>query len=308
MFYFREWGDSVTLRHLKIFIEVADCKKMSLAAKKLYITQPSVSQAIAETETYYGVKLFERLSKKLYITESGECLLKYARHIVHSFEEMEINIKHTGQNARLNIGGSVTVGTCLLGAIIERFEVDEPNVSTKVVIDNTTEMENRLLNSELDVAVIEGEIVSKDLVKLPIYQDHVIMVAGKNFKYDGSRVITLEELSTCPMLTREPGSRARNLYEQVLKEKGVTLNVKWSSTNTETIKNAAIRGQGMAILSSLLVATELKENLLHEVKVEGLNIAREICIVYHKNKYLSPNLLRFLEYCRAHTKEITKDT
>ena len=83
----------MSIRHLRIFITVAALQNMSAAAEKLFITQPSVSQAIKELEQYYGVRLFERLSKKLYLTESGEALLKYATHLIQSFDEMETMIK-----------------------------------------------------------------------------------------------------------------------------------------------------------------------------------------------------------------------
>ena len=79
----------MTLRHLTIFIKVADLGGMNKAAKALHISQPSISQAVSELERYYGVKLFERLSQKIYITKEGEMLLSFSRHIVDSFSKME---------------------------------------------------------------------------------------------------------------------------------------------------------------------------------------------------------------------------
>ena len=81
--------DIMTIRHLRIFIEVAECGKMSAAAEKLFISQPTVSQAIKELEEHYGVLLFERLNKRLYITEKGKKLLSYARKVVKQFYDME---------------------------------------------------------------------------------------------------------------------------------------------------------------------------------------------------------------------------
>ena len=86
----------MTIRHLRIFIEVADTGKMSSAASNLYISQPTVSQAIKELEEYYGMLLFERLSKKLYITEKGKKLLSYARNVVKQFDDMEEMIFEAG--------------------------------------------------------------------------------------------------------------------------------------------------------------------------------------------------------------------
>ena len=79
----------MTIRHLKVFTAVADMGGMSAAAKKLHVSQPTVSQAIAELEKYYGVKLFERLSQKLYLTKEGELMLSFSRHILDSFNQME---------------------------------------------------------------------------------------------------------------------------------------------------------------------------------------------------------------------------
>ena len=84
----------MTIRHLRIFVAVVKEGKMGIAAKSLFISQPSVSQAIKEIEDYYGIKLFERLSKKLYITENGQLLFQYAQHILQSFDEMEVNLNH----------------------------------------------------------------------------------------------------------------------------------------------------------------------------------------------------------------------
>lgn len=288
----------MTIRHLEIFITVADCGKMRLAAEQLFISQPSVSQAIAEIETYYGVKLFERLSKKLYITDSGERLLKYARHIVELFKEMEIDIKNAGENIYLRIGGTVTVGTCLLSPIVTQFESKNPGVSTKVVVNNTTAIEDMLLHSTLDLAIVEGETISEDIIKIPIYQDKLVLVCGESHTFSNKGEITIEELEGQDVIAREQGSRDRNIFEQFLNEQNISVNVKWNSTNTEAIKNAVIAGQGLAILSSLMVKNELQYGKLKIVPIKDTNITRDICLIYHKNKFISEQMKNFLDVCK----------
>ena len=100
----------MTIRHLQIFVAVADCGKMRAAAERLHISQPSVSQAVRELESYYNIKLFERLSQRIYITETGKKLLPYARHIIDSFETMEGFINDTSSGNVIRVGGSVSVG------------------------------------------------------------------------------------------------------------------------------------------------------------------------------------------------------
>lgn len=296
----------MTIRHLEIFIAVADCGKMRAAAEKLFISQPSVSQAISDIENYYGVKLFERLSKKLYITESGEKLLKYARHLVGAFKDMEIDMKNAGNDLCLRIGGTVTVGTCILCPMIRIFETQNPGVSTKVTINNTTVIENMLLNSTLDVAIIEGETVSPDIIKTPIYQDKLVLVCGANDPLANMEEITIEQLEKQDFIAREQGSRDRNIFEQFLKEQGITVNVKWTSTNTEAIKNAVIAGQGLAILSSLMIIKELHRGNLKIVPIKGIDIKRDICMVYHKDKFVSDHMRKFMKVCSSYKRGIKK--
>lgn len=108
------------IRHLKIFITVHDELNMTVAANKLFMTQPSVSQAIKELENYYGVVLFERLSRKLYATESGEKLYQYASHIIKLFDDVEDSLKEDALQKKLMIGANYTVGISLIHKYIEK--------------------------------------------------------------------------------------------------------------------------------------------------------------------------------------------
>lgn len=285
----------MNIRHLKIFITVADCGKMSEAAERLFISQPSVSQAIREIEDYYGVKLFERLSKKLYITESGELLLRYARHIVSSFDEMEADLKNSGQNICLKIGSTVTVGTCILNDIISKFEEENKDISTKIIVNNTNVIESMLLHSNLDIGIVEGIVNNKDLVRIPICSDKLVLVSGKKHNFYYKDEINIEELSGQDMIFREKGSGAREIFDSILEENNIAVNEKWNSTNTEAIKNAVIGGQGLGILSTLIIQDEIKDGTLHIIPIKNIDISREICVVYHKDKFISNHLKRLIE-------------
>lgn len=285
----------MSIRHLRIFITVAECKKMSEAAQKLFITQPSVSQAIKEIEDHYGVKLFERLSKKLYITESGQYLLKYARHIVQSFDEMEMGLKNKGQNICLRIGATITVGSCMINNIINKVEKENKDISTIVTVNNTETLESMLLNSELDVAIVEGVVSHKDLIAKPICTDKLIVVVGKNHKFYNRDDISILELNKEDVISREEGSGSKKIFDNILKNYNIDVNVKLSSTDTQSIKNAVINGRGLAVLSSMIVEDELKKGTLRKVSLKEVTMFREISVVYHKNKFISNYLKCFLD-------------
>lgn len=111
----------MTIRHLRVFITVVDSGSMTRAAEKLFVSQTSVSQTIRELEDNYDTKLFERLSRRLYITEEGKKLLSYARYIISSFDDMEKEMKKPLESSTLKFGASVTVGTYILSPLSRNF-------------------------------------------------------------------------------------------------------------------------------------------------------------------------------------------
>jgi len=290
-------GMHMTIRHLKIFIAVCDCGKMSLAAEKLFIAQPSVSQAISEIEQYYGVKLFERLSKKLYITEAGESLLKYARHIVSLFEEMEEEVSSKGKNPILKIGATITVGTCILNEVLKKFQEQNPQIKTRVFVENTDTVEDMILKSILDVGIVEGEIKSGDIITIPIIPDELVLVCSNTHEFSELDEIEIEQLQDKDFILREKGSGTRELFEKSLEKAGVSINEKWVCNNSEAIKNAVINGHGLTVISRMLVERELESKKLHALEIKGVKFSRTFKLVYHKNKYLSDNLKSFISAC-----------
>ncbi|PHV71404.1 LysR family transcriptional regulator [Sporanaerobium hydrogeniformans] len=285
----------MTIRHLKIFITVAECGKMRKAAELLYISQPTVSQAIAELEQYYGVKLFERLAQKIYLTVSGKQLLSYARHIVEDFENLDLAMKFVGSKARIRLGGSVSVGSCFFEPLMSEAEKLIPGLDLRVVINNTEYIEKRLLVSELDLAIVEGVVQSTDLMRSQLQMDELVIVVGKGHPFYTREEIHLTELEGENYIAREDGSTLRNQYELLLIEHNIRLEHKWSSSNIEPIKKAVIGGKGLAILSKLIIQKEIQEGLLKVIPVKGIQVTREIQLIYHKDKFISPQLNQFIE-------------
>ena len=124
-------GD-VTLRHFRIFVSVCDTMNMTTAAGSLYMSQSAVSQAIAELEKYYDARLFERLSRKLYLTGAGEKLLGYARHMLRMNMELEKDMNALQENSTIRIGASVTVGAYVLPGLVSAFKQENSRTNVEV--------------------------------------------------------------------------------------------------------------------------------------------------------------------------------
>lgn len=288
----------MTLRTIRIFVTIAEEKTMHAAAKKLYISQPSVSQAISELEKEYHVQLFERLSQRLYITAAGEKLLAYAYHLLRTYEDMEQLLISQGTYQCLRLGASVSVGTCLIPELAGQLKIRHPDIDLQVTVNNTSRIEQMLLESQLDAGIVEGTIVNPDLLCTRVCEDELLIVAPPNHPLASQLCIPIERLAGETFISRESGSNDRNQFEQFLQSHHIPLTKSWTCTNTQAIINAVLAGHGLAILSRMLVEPYLKEKKLTALSLEQVHIRRDIRLVYHKDKLLSPEMEGLAKLCR----------
>lgn len=269
--------------------------KMSEVARNMYITQSSVSQAISEIEKEYGVKLFDRISKKLYLTEAGKKLLGYGRHLLAVNEEMNDCMKHCAKNIRIRVGATVTVGTCVISPIMLELYKVNPLIEPEVFVEDTRLIAKKLLNSELDIAIVEGKIKHPDIVTKSIINDNLVLICSHKHEFYKRDSIKVSELSNQPLIMRELGSGTRAQLEKQLKELKIPMNIRWSCYNSEAILRAVVDNFGIAVISELLIEDYLKKHLLWACDIEGINLHRTFDIAYHRSKFFTENISAFFD-------------
>jgi DNA-binding transcriptional LysR family regulator len=287
----------MNLRHLSIFICVCDQGSMTAAAEKLYMTQPSVSQAIAELERHYKVPLFERFGKKLYLTEAGKKLQAYARHILHLCEEAEKTMQNLSDFGTLRVGASITVGITVLNKRIQELLELNPNLKIIPRVDNSSVVEAMLLAAEADLGLIEGDIHSPDLIAKPFMEDELILICAPTHPWAAKGTIQPEELKNQGFIVREEGSGTRELFASVMLSHKIPWKIAGIHNNPESTKNAVAAGLGIAVISKLLVQKEIERGELVPVKIHGISFKRHFHLVYHKNKYFSTGMKQFADLC-----------
>lgn len=280
----------MTIRHLKIFVVVAENGNMSTAAKKLYISQPTVSQAIRELEEHYGVKLFERLSKKLFITEAGKYLLFQAKNLIDQFDNIEASMKNNYQVETLRIGASMTVGSVLLSNLISDLQGENPNIETYAFVNNTTIIEEKLLNSDLDVAVVEGKVKSHDLISIPMIDDYLVLVCGTNHPLSLKKELSLEDLENQKFVVREKGSGTREILDEFLKLHNINVKIVWESSSPDTIKHAVMENGCLALMPFRIMEKEINEGQMNVIFITNNEWKRSFSLVYHKDKNLTNSI------------------
>ena len=195
----------MTLRHLKIFVSVYQNMSITRASEELHLVQPSVSLAIKELENYYGIKLFDRLSRRIYPTDTGARFYDYALHIISMFDEIEREIKNWDTIGSLRIGSNITAGTFLLPPIIKEFNNVCPDIKTTVTIENNEEIQHQLIDNKVDIAMIEGNVLYPQIISEPLMDSRICFVAVPTNPLVKKKNVSLEEIASCSLLMREAG-------------------------------------------------------------------------------------------------------
>ena len=209
-FYLYMRGLIMTLRHFQIFLKVYDEGGMTRAADKMHISQPSISQAIRELEEHYQARLFGRLGKRLFLTAAGQELMHYARHVISLTNQAESALRGYSLHSPLRIGATLSIGESVFIPLLRRLKEKVPEQPIFSRIHNTATLEQYLLQDELDIALVEGNIESEYLREIPFLEDELILVAAPGNK----DVLTKDEIASCDFIMREEGSGTRNLFEQ----------------------------------------------------------------------------------------------
>ncbi|SHI52768.1 DNA-binding transcriptional regulator, LysR family [Clostridium amylolyticum] len=282
----------MNIKLLEAFLAVVDNKTMSAAANKLFTTQPNISLMIKDLENYYSTTLFNRVSRRLYLTPEGQRLEKYARKVMADFKEM--NEAMFNANKIIRIGSSVTVGQYLLNGYLNKLKSFMGNIKFEVVINNTAEIENLILNNRIDIAIVEGKINSKNITQVEILKDELIAVISYDYPLDNN-IKYLSDLELLPWISREEGSHNRNQFEIDMNERKIYPQVVFRATNLETIIQAVENQYGFAIISKMAAEEALKKQSLKQLNFADYSCPRSIRYIYNKNHDKNPIISQILD-------------
>ncbi|WP_339059950.1 selenium metabolism-associated LysR family transcriptional regulator [Tepidibacillus marianensis] len=286
----------MNFRRLHIFKIVCESETLTEAGKKLYMTQPAISQAISELESELNTPLFERINKKLLLTYAGEVLYQYSKRILNLIDEARTTIDDiTNRNrGRLRIGASTTIGTYLLPHIIGQFQKKYPTVDLPFVIDNTEVIEGLIQDHQIDIGLVEGPIHSKVQAK-PFYDDELYFICSPEHRWANKGTIEPHELESESLIMREKGSGTREVFENVMNEHNQTYQVKHVLNNTEAIKKSVEANIGVAIISKIAVIDEMQAGKVVNVQLNGIRFVRKLHFIYHQEKYPSQLFQEFID-------------
>ncbi|MEA5025838.1 HTH-type transcriptional regulator CysL [bioreactor metagenome] len=265
-----------------VFKEVADTKNITLAAKRLHMSQPSISLQIQNMENLYGARFFNRTNKGVTLTKAGEVFYDHVNNILNilTVAQQQISVLTEDQRALIYIGATLTIGEYILPNILAYLYKIRPDVDFKVKIANTETISQEVIEKRIHIGLIEGPAPrNKEIVVEKFWQDELVVVVPSFHPWAARHSITLAELAKERLIMREEGSGTRKVTELALKEMGLDLsqiNVTMELGSTQAIKKVVAAGIGITIISSLTVSRECENGLFKVLKVQDSPVYRPL--------------------------------
>lgn len=281
----------MTLRHLNIFKTVCESGSITAASDKLNMSQPAVSIAIRELEAFYNTRLFERMNRQIYITETGQLLRQYADTILAQFDESIDVIRNDKTSLTCRIGVNVTCAETYLPMWVHTIESEIDGVMLNIHVSNAKEIERMISDNEIDLAIVDsipGQIKFESKL---LYAEKMCVVCSPDLY---TAQMTIADLHTKPLLLREKGSGTRDSVDAAFFRHGLAPVPYTESISTLSLIRMAKDGLGYAILPGKTVEEELNSHALAEIVITDESFDRYYHLVYHKNKFLTGIMKRVM--------------
>ncbi len=299
----------LNLEVLNIFLTVADLGSFSEAGRQLHISQPAVSQAIQGLEKQLAVQLFLRQGRSVHLSEAGQLLRPMAQELVASSRRIEETISSLQGEVvgELNIGCTTASGKYLLPGLIARFRRLFSRVHINVLVTSRDSLVNKLRNGDVALGVMSKKVENHDFEYQDFYQDDVILIAPANHPWAKYRQVFPDDLLDEPMILREEAAGTREVVADGLRQHDITpemLNIAMVLGNAEAIEMAVEEELGIAFISRLAAARGLALGRVVEIKVEGMELYRNLYLVRNHRQPFSRSQMEFWDFVKNTRSEI----
>lgn len=283
---------------LRVFHVTAKVQSFTRAAEALFLTQPGISKYIKELEEYYGTRLFERMGKKVFLTQAGEILYGKTETIFNMIDQVKVEIDELqGLNRGiLNIGASITIGIYILPGVLGRFRSMYPKIDVRLDIALSRQVAEMLLDNSIDFGFLGAPVHDDRLILSPFYEDELVLIVPGNHEWAQRDTIEPHDLMSCLFIFSGRGSGTRAVIEERFGRMGIALKNTMEFGHTEAVKKAVEAGLGVSIVSKATISREEHLGMLRTLNISGVNLQRTFYFAYRKEKYLSNLDKTFLQF------------
>jgi DNA-binding transcriptional LysR family regulator len=298
-------GEDLQLPHLATFSKAAELSSFTGAAKALRLTQASVSQRVQALEKILGTPLFKRQGGHVLLTEAGQKLYEYAQRILdlHRAARRAITGHDAPVGGELSLAASSIPGEHLLPALLALFGHKHPEIRVRATVSDSMGVIAQVERGAVSLGLVGRKIDKPHLEFRYLASDKMVLVVPPGHALSGRKKVSVTQLVRYPLILREMGSGLRHCFEKSLDKAGlslVDLSVALELGSNEAIKEAVLRGVGVAILSTYAVQKELRAGQLHALAVSDLHCDRDMYIAQDRRRVLPLPARLFLLFLDTH--------
>jgi DNA-binding transcriptional LysR family regulator len=289
------------LRQLKTFRTVATLLSFNRAADVLNYAQSTISAQIRALEEDLGVRLFDRLGKRIVLTEAGELLSQYAQKMLDIEAETVADVKGRNQSqGSLTIRVPQSIGNIYLPRVVGEYRNRFPRVSISFHTCAFHNLEHELQTGVTDLAFLLAEsIQSANLVAEPLRFERLLMVSNPDNPLTQKRKVSLKDLADQPVFLAKSDCGYRMIFEQMLTEAKVKPQTLLEFNTVEMLKACLQTSQGVALIPEITVRIEIDRGELSILQWEDEQMETAVLMIWHKAKWLSPSLKAFIDISRT---------
>ena len=291
----------MTFEQLSIFVAVAEREHLTKAATAIGLTPSAVSSSIKSLESFYDVRLFERVGRRIELTQTGRAFLEEARATLARARAAERVLSELGGLSRglLNIHASQTIASYWLPARLMRFHETYPQIEINLIVGNTQTVASAVCEGTAEIGFVEGGIAEPSLVTSTVGEDRLVVVVPTNHSLAGSTHVSLHQLhSQIGWIMREKGSGTRSEFEAALTKVGCDpseMNIAMTLPSNESVLSAVCAGQCATAISSFAAAPYITSGALSLVDIELP--PRAFFLLRHKERHLSAAARELVKIC-----------
>lgn len=293
----------MNFQHIRAFCAVVNEGSFSRAAEKLQLTQPTISAQIQGLETTLHTRLFERSAQGISLTSAGRTLLPYARQMLELSERTTQALEQLGGLAwgELLLGASSVPGHYVLPRAVTLFKQTHPGIEIHLSVSNSQEVRSGVREGRYELGVVGERVRDERLAFEPVVHDRLLVVMRPEHPLAERGSLTVAELAEQPLVVREHGSATQATVSRALEETGLDprqLKVFLELGSVEAVKQALRAADLCAVLSEWSVRDEVQLGLLRAVPLEGVDMRRDLYVVWRAHGYLSVACEAFVRFLR----------
>lgn len=279
--------------NLYAFVAVADTGSFSSAAERLFVTQPAISKRVSALEIELDSQLFDRIGRKVTLTEAGTAFLSRARNILHQIEDSKREIQNLSGHiaGKLSIGTSHHIGLHRLPPILRAFTHAYPEVELDLHFMDSEEACHAVEHGDLEMGIVTLPLEpAKILHTTQIWPDPLDIIVNQSHPLARLNKITPKQLAKHSAILPTRGTYTRQIFEHTMRKHKLELKIGLSTNYLETIKMMVSVGLGWSVLPRSMVNKELKT-----LKIDGIKLERQLGVVWHSGHTLSNAAIAMFE-------------